>query len=123
MTYSRVQDIKRAQKERLFFREISNLFLQMTLDDSRVQGISITRVKLSPDKSLCTVYFYAAEGKEFFNEKLEILKLYKPSMRKAIAAKIEARYTPDIRFAFDEHYEKQEELELLMNKIKKEEES
>lgn len=123
MTDSRVQDIKKARKERLFFREISNLFLQITLDDSRVQGISITRVKLSPDKSLCTVYFYAPEGREFFNEKLEILKLYKPSMRKAIAAKIKARYTPDIRFAFDDHYEKQEKLELLMDKIKKEEES
>jgi ribosome-binding factor A len=123
MTYSRVQDIKKAQKERLFFREISNLFLQITLDDSRVQGIFITRVKLSPDKSLCTVYFYAPEGEEFFKTKLEVLKLYKPSMRKAIAAKIEARYTPDIRFIFDDQYEKQEELELLMDKIKKEETS
>lgn len=123
MTDSRTHDIKLAQKERILFREISNLFLQIMHDDSRLRGISITRLKLSPDKSLCTVYCYMSEGKKFFDEKLETIKLYKPSIRKAISAKIEARHTPDIRFLFDDHYEKQEEFEQLMDKIKEEDKS
>lgn len=120
MTNSRVSDIKRAQKEKLLFRELSQLFLQLTLDDSRLRSISLNRVKLSPDKSLCTVYFYTPEGQEKFKEALEVLKLYRPSMRKAIAARIEARYTPDLRFLYDDSYEKQEQLDQLLEKVKKE---
>ncbi|MBI2775136.1 30S ribosome-binding factor RbfA [Candidatus Dependentiae bacterium] len=118
----RVRDIKKAQKEKLFFREISQLFLQMTLDDNRIRDIHVNRVELSADKSMCYIYFYTPKGIEGFKEKLDILKLYKPSLRKAIAAKIKARYTPDLVFMFDEHYEKQEKIERLFDEIKKTEE-
>lgn len=122
MTNSHVSDIKRAQKERLLFRELSKLLLEIKHEDSRLHDISLNRVMLSADKSLCTAYFYTPQGETAFKEALEILKLYKPSMRKAIAANIKARYTPDLRFAFDEHYEKQERFEQLMEKIKTEDE-
>lgn len=121
MTFSRVQEIKKAQKERLLFREISNLFLQASLDDSRLQKFSVSRVQLSPDKGLCTVFFFSPEGEDYFNELLPILKLYKPSMRKAIAEKIESRYTPELVFKFDEQVEKQERINRLIDQIKTEE--
>jgi ribosome-binding factor A len=120
MSNIRIHDIKRAQKEKLLFREISQLYLQLILDDSRLRAISLSRVELSPDKSLCTVYFYTP-NKEIFEEGLEVLKLYKSSIRKAIAANIKGRYTPDLRFEFDERYEKQERLDELLEKVKKEE--
>jgi len=95
----------------------------LALDDPRLRSITLNRIKLSPDKSLCSVYFYTPEGQEKFQEALEVLKLYKPSMRKAIAAKIEARYTPDLRFFYDDIYEKQERLDQILDKVKKEDES
>jgi ribosome-binding factor A len=116
----RVSDIKKAQKEKLLFREISELFLQLTLDDNRLRDIHVNRVSLSADKSICYIYFYTAKGPEAFKEKLDIIKLYKPSLRKAIASKIKARYTPDLVFMFDEQYEKQEKIEQLFDKIKTE---
>jgi ribosome-binding factor A len=115
----RVRDIKKAQKEKLLFREISELFLRVTLDDNRIRDIHVNRVSLSADKSICYIYFYTPAGVEGFNEKLEVLKLYKPSLRKAIAAQIKSRYTPDLVFMFDENYEKQENIERLFDKIKK----
>jgi ribosome-binding factor A len=116
-----VRDIKQAQKEKLLFREISHLLLQLSLEDPRLRNITLSRVKLSPDRSICFVYFYTPEGKETFEDMLELLKLYKASMRKSIASKIEARYTPDLRFMFDDKYEKQERLEQLLEKVKSEE--
>jgi ribosome-binding factor A len=115
----RVRDIKRAQKEKLLFRELSQLFLQATTDDTRLRDIYVNRVSLSADKSICFIYFYSPHGPASFEEKLDILKLYKPSLRKAIAAKIEARYTPDLVFKYDEQYEKIEKMENLFEQIKK----
>lgn len=112
--------IKKAQKESLLFKEISILFNQITLDDSRLKGIFVNRVQLSPDKSLCSIYFYTDQGQEFFNNLLEVLKLYKASLRKALSLKINSRRTPELVFKFDEQFEKQFKLEQLLEKIKTE---
>lgn len=114
----RTQDIKRAQKESLLLREISALLLQAGVDDPRLQKVAISRVALSPDKSSCTVFFYTSEGKEAFEEALEILKLYKPSLRSALASKIRSRYTPNLIFRFDEQIEKSEKMNALFEHLK-----
>ena len=115
---SSVTNVKRAQKESLFFREISQLFLQATMDDSRLNGLFVNRVQLSPDKGLCSVYFYTADGEEHFNNVLHTLMLYKPSLRKALATTIKGRYVPDLIFKFDKQFEKQQRIEELIEKVR-----
>lgn len=117
------RSIKKAQKEALLLREISQLFHQIMLDDSSITDLFINRVHLSPDKGICTVFFYSQLGKEHFDKMLPILILYKPSLRTAIAQKIQARYTPEIKFRFDDQFEKQRRIEHLLEKIKTEEQS
>lgn len=119
----KIKDIKRAQKESVLLKEISKLFLQASLDDKRLQEVSINRVTLSPDKSICTVFFYTPQGPAYFKEVLDILKLYKPSLRAVIAKKIQSRYVPDLVFKFDTQFEKEQRINLLLDKIKKEEPS
>ncbi len=111
------KDIKKAQKESLLFRELSTIFWQITQDEPRLSSLIINRVKLSPDKGCCTVYFYTAQGQESFDQLLEILKLYKPSIRTALS-KLKSRYTPEIIFRFDTEFEKIERLEHLINSLK-----
>jgi len=106
--------IKRAQKESLFLREISKMFHTLTIEDNRLLGLFVNRVELSSNKSMCTIYFYTIDGFEKYEELLNILKLYKPSMRKGLSAGIKARYTPDILFEYDSKFEKQQRLELAM---------
>jgi len=118
-----LKDKKRAQKERLLLREISHLFLQTAADDTELRDINIHRVELSDDKSTCFVYFYTEQGKEGFDIKLERLKLYKPSLRKALADRLKFRYVPDLRFKFDMQYEKQRAIEKLLDKVKEEDQS
>lgn len=111
---SATASIKRAQKESLLLREISNMFHTISMDDDRLSGLFVNRVDLSTDKGWVTVYFYTIDGFEKFEEQLKILKLYKPSIRKGLAAGIKGRYVPDIKFAYDAKFEKQQRLELAM---------
>ena len=118
---SSVSHVKRAQKESLLLREISELFLRASLDDPGLQAVSISRVALSPEKGALTVYFYTDKGEEHFTHKIvPILTQYKPSLRKALAKGIRSRYTPELIFSFDTQLEKQLRIEHLIEKVKSE---
>lgn len=118
MNPSRVSDIKRAQKESVLLRLISGLFHQITLEKPALRDIYVTRVELSPGKTLCRVFFYTTAGAEHFRSVLDEIKLYKPSMRKAVAQTFNARYTVDLLFVFDEQFEKTQRIESLIEKVK-----
>lgn len=112
-------NVRRAQKESLLFREVSRLFLEASLDDPKLQSITINRVGLSPDKSICTIFFYTPEGSDYFEKDLlPILMQYKVSLRRALAARIQSRYTPELQFAYDRQFEKQLHLEMLLEEVK-----
>ena len=116
-----VSAIKRSQKESLIYKIVSHLFVQAALDDPRLSDIFVNRAQLSPEKGACYIYFYSTLGEDHFKSVFEILKLYKPSMRKALAAEINARYTPEIIFDYDRQFYKQCRIESLLDKIKEKE--
>ncbi len=115
-----VSDIKRAQKESLLLRELSTYFLRIANEDNRIKDIILNRVKLSKDKGVCTLYFYTPQGEQYFQEIMPFLILYKPSMRKALAQSINARYTPQLVFKYDIPYEKHLKIDELFEKLKQE---
>lgn len=117
---TRQQEIKRAQKESYFFREISNLFLRIMIDEPRLSGLYINKIELSSDGGTCTVLFLAQNGKQEFEDKLSTLILYKPSLRSALAKTSQSRYTPNLIFRYDEGYEKTERINTLIDTLKKE---
>lgn len=118
-----VSSIKKSQKESLLFRAIANLFAQTTLDDARLVGVAVNRVKLSDDKGVAIVFFYTPGGIEEFKEKLPFILLYKSSLRKALAHSINSRYTPELVFKYDDQFEKQQRIEGLLEQIKGEDSS
>jgi ribosome-binding factor A len=122
MTQSTVKTIKQAKKTALLFRELSQLFMRLTMDEPRLENLFISRVEMSRDGGICFILFYTPDGEKKFNEQLPILILYKPSLRKALSQQIAGRYTPELVFKFDDKFEKQSKLEALLDKIKTEEE-
>lgn len=114
-----LSDIKKAQKESLLQQEISKLFLEICKDNPEIKDLFITHVKLSKDKGVCYVYFYTNLGKQVFDEYLDILKLYKPSIRKSLA-NLKFRYAPELVFMYDNLFEKQMRIEGLIEKVKSE---
>lgn len=117
---STLSDIKRSKKESLLFREISRLFMQTVLDDKRLDGFFVNRVQLSPDKGMCNVFIYSSMGKAAFDNVIDVLKLYKPSLRKAVSQALPSRYTPELKFVFDEQFDKQAKINDLIEKLKEE---
>lgn len=116
---SNLSHIKRSQKESLLLRELSKMLLQLSLDDAELNGLFINRVELSKNKGVCIIYFYDPNGREIFEHKKRRLILYKPSLRKGIASTLDGRYTPELKFAFDEQFEKQQRIENILETVKK----
>jgi len=117
MTIRSASDIKRSQKESLLLRVISQLYHQASRDDKALQQAYVTRVQLSPSKTVCTVFFYMAEGEDAFKKVLHKISLYKPSMRKALAQEINGRYTCELAFRIDEQFEKTRKIERLLDSV------
>ena len=92
---------------------------ELMLDDKELSGLFINRVELSKNKGACIVYFYDPQGPAIFEAKKKQLILYKPSLRKAIAMTLDGRYTPELVFAYDEQFEKQQRIESILDKVKK----
>jgi len=114
----RFQEIKREKKKSLFLREIASLVQSLGGEDKVVAQVYVTRVDLSADTGICYVYFstYTEFSEELFKTVLERLKLYKPSMRKALAHTIPGRYTPDLLFLYDKPKEKEFRINQLLDK-------
>src|SRR3989304_7734361 len=109
--------IRRARKESQYYKILSGLFMKITMEDNRLQGMFINRVQLSPSSSACTIFFYLPDGEEAFREKLDVLKLYKPSLRKSLSSLIDGRYTPELIFKFDTLFEKQQRIEAVLEAV------
>lgn len=118
MTHFAGKSVKFAQKEAQLFKEFSQIYLQLCIDEPSLSTLIVGRVDLSRDKGICTIFFHSPLGEEDFTEKRKLLVLYKPSIRSALAKRIPGRYTPQIVFRYDKHYEKQKRLEDLIDSIK-----
>lgn len=113
-------NVKREQKTAFLLKEISALVRQITSDESELSSLFVTRVELSKDTGICYVYFSTYTDRKAFDDGLKILKLYKPSMRKALADAMQARYVPNLFFRYDESKEKERRMTSLLDKIKEE---
>jgi ribosome-binding factor A len=119
MDRSRVHDIKKERKKALYLREISALVQSLGEQEPSVAQVYVTHVEFSDDYGICNVYVipYTSFSQEVCQKALDTIKLYKPSMRKALASKINPRYTPELRFFFDNVKEKQYKIDQLLDKV------
>ncbi|MBX9830729.1 ribosome-binding factor A [Candidatus Babeliales bacterium] len=118
---------KKEQKKSFLLREISTLVHALGREEPDVAAVFITRVELSADNGICYIYFAAypdpkvedfkAAAQAMFNKALDRLKLYKPSMRTALAKVMHGKYTPSLIFLFDEKQEKVLKINELLDKV------
>ena len=120
MNYKDQKSVRRAQKSSLYLKEIADLFFAIVQDNPNLRDLYPNRVTFSNDMGVCYVFFYSPHGKVYFEEKLPLLKLFKPSLRTAIASRVDARRVPDFVFRYDEDFEKQKKVEDIIEKLKAE---
>ncbi len=120
MSGERVRAIKQAQRESFLLREISSSYMRVMQDNEALQGVYITRVLLSSDGSTCTIYFHSSKGTEHYEQIKNLLILYKPSIRTALAKSSSSRYVPQLVFRYAEGVEQQNRVNDIIENLKKE---
>ncbi|MDH5392208.1 MAG: 30S ribosome-binding factor RbfA [Gammaproteobacteria bacterium] len=98
-------------------RELSAL-VQNEVKDPRVAMVSFTAIKLSRDLSHATVYC-SVMNKEDKDETVQALNRASGFLRKKLAAEINARIVPALKFIYDESLERGAHLTDLINAARK----
>ncbi len=136
MIKSNSRNVKREQKKVLLFREICSFVNNVAEEQPAVRLVYVTKVDLSADTGICYIFFgaYGPIGqqpdvhtvsedndetfkKASYKEALEFLKLYKASMRRALAQKLQWRYVPDLVFVYDDKKDKVDRIESILDKV------
>ncbi len=75
---------------------------------------TITSVRMSSDLQIAYIYVSVYGGKLSPQTFLNILEMEKPNLRQLVGSKVRLRLTPELRFFFDDTFERIEKIEKLL---------
>lgn len=98
-------------------RIISELLIE-GLNDPRIdQMTSVSKVELSNDTSVATIYFSIYGSQKTKEDTLSALENAKGYIRSRLAKVLEIRQVPELRFKIDESVEYSIEIQKILNKL------
>jgi len=103
----------RSRKERvahLIKSEVSGMILK-ELKDPRIGFVSVTGVEVSGDLRYATIYFTVLGEEQAVKATVAALKHATGYVRREVASRLRLRYAPEIRFKYDEAYQRAWHLE------------
>jgi ribosome-binding factor A len=95
-------------------QELSEMLVRGEVRDPRLEGISITEVKVDRELSYAEIYVSAIEGIARSKEVLQALESASGFLRKSLSEKIELRVFPRLRFHWDVTPERADHIEQLI---------
>ncbi len=99
-------------------RQVLSEMVIREIEDPRISGISITDVKVDRELTFADIYVSAVEGRERSREVLEGLEHARGYIRASLAAQIDLRSFPKIRFHWDPTPENADHIEKLLASIR-----
>ncbi len=111
-----MQETRQNRISRLLQKELSSIFQSQTRKTHGVL-ISVTRVRISPDLSICTAYlsiFPSERGEEIMNN----INASEKSIRYELGTRVrnQLRIIPELRFFIDDSLDYLEHIDQLLNK-------
>lgn len=104
-------------------KEELSLMVQFKLKDPRIGFITLTRVELTTDLHLATVYF-SVLGDEAQRRQSQLgLEKAAGFLRHELKKTLQLRFTPELRFRIDDRWEAQSHMEGLFKQIHRETEA
>lgn len=100
----------------LILREMAFLLLEK-VKDPRVQGVTLTGIRLSNDLKQAKVFYSLLGGKDEAEKALAGLNSARGYIKKQIGTRMELRYVPDILFVYDASLEEGSHMERVFEKI------
>lgn len=98
-------------------REILSELLLREVADPRLQGVTITEVKLDPELMYAAVYVNALGEEHREKEVLLGLKRASGFLRREVGQRIRVRNTPELHFHWDTTLERGEYLNQIINSL------
>jgi ribosome-binding factor A len=100
--------------------EVSDLLLKQ-IRDPRVEFVTVTGVKMSPDLEQATVYISALGDQDVREAALKALEGATGFIRRELAVRLGMRVTPAIRFLLDDSWERGARVDALLDRLRLEE--
>lgn len=97
------------------------MLAQGEIHDPRLEGISFTEVNVDRELSYANVFVSAVEGSVRSKDVLEGLETASGFLRKSLAARVELRAFPKLRFHWDSTPENADKIERIIHQIHAEE--
>lgn len=104
--------------EKIIEREIS-IIISTEVKDDRLKFVTITKVALTNDLSIATVFYTVIGNDEQKAATIENLNDAKGFIKSSLSKKLEIRKTPDLKFKYDESLQYGEKIEQILKNLKK----
>lgn len=115
-----IKPFSRAERVSGLIHEALSLFLQKSIKDPRLDSVSITGIKMSPDLKLAKIYFVISEGVSSREEALAGFKKAKGFIKYSLAQELKLRYMPDLQFYYDDSIDYGFHMDAVLEKLKNE---
>jgi len=115
-----VKPVARAARVGGLIHEALSLLLQKSINDPRLESVSITGVKMSPDLKQAKIYFVISEHVSSKEEAMDGFKKAKGFIKYSLAQKLKLRYMPDFQFYYDDSIDYGFHMNSVLKKIKNE---
>lgn len=93
------------------------------INDPRLEMVTITDVKMSADLRIAKVYFVSNAGGAGSEEIARGFRSAMGYVKRKFARQIGLRYTPELKFFYDDSFDYGDRIEAVLKKIKTENES
>ena len=107
---------KKERLEKIIEREVGTMLLG-EVKDERLKLVTITKVSLTNDLSIATIYYRVLGDDAQVEETSASLNDAKGFIRSSLAKKLEIRKTPELRFKFDTSFEEGNKIEEILREL------
>jgi ribosome-binding factor A len=91
--------------------------IELKLKDPKIGFLTLTRVKMSSDLRLATVYFSVLGESDQREHAVEAMNRAKKFLRRELGNRLNTRFLPELRFHFDDSLEYSAHINKILNKI------
>jgi ribosome-binding factor A len=119
----KINEVKKKQRESVLYKEVQPLLKDVFIDSQSLRSYSFSRVEISKCGGMCRFFLinHLQDITSFEAEALNELKLYGPSLRRAVSKILGKKYSPEVKFVYDKGLAISQEIDLAFERAEKKE--
>ena len=121
LTYNMQENNRRSQRVASQIKSEISWLIEHSLRDPEKGFVTVTRVRLSPDLKIASIYYSVLGDDKQREGSKEALKRAKSFLKRELGDRINLRVVPELRFFYDDSLDYSEKISDLLNKINKDE--